>query len=120
MTGRVDAAAQTRTQIRGDSGLKGPARDWARLCQMLCRGGELDGVRVLSRASVMEMASSSVGGRLLEPPFGFQGGVATPRYQAPPTEPAFRVAEADEFKLRPFNCTSRGCQPGMRVRVAAT
>ena len=89
--------------VRGDSGLKGTARDWARLNRMLLNLGELDGVRVLSVASVLEMASTSVSGQLLEPPFGFQRGVVDARYKAPPREPAFRVCAADQFKIRPFN-----------------
>jgi CubicO group peptidase (beta-lactamase class C family) len=92
-----------RTRLRGDSGLKGTAADWARLNLCLLNGGTLDGVRVLSDASVAEMASSSVGGRLLEPPFGFQGGVSDAQYTSPPTAPAFRVSEADQFHCRPFN-----------------
>ena len=91
------------THARGDSGLKGTANDWARLNLMLLNHGALDGKRILSKESVLELSTSSVNGRLLEPPFAFQRGVTDPRYTQPPTSPAFRVAEEDQFELRPFN-----------------
>ena len=90
-------------QARGDAGLKGTARDWSRLALMLLRNGELDGVRVLSAASVAEMTTSSVGGALIEPPFGFQGGVDDSAYEGPPVAPAFRAPEEDQHVCRGFN-----------------
>ncbi|KQP22571.1 serine hydrolase [Pseudorhodoferax sp. Leaf267] len=39
----------------GGGGLVSTAHDYARLCQMLLNGGELDGVRILSRESVEQM-----------------------------------------------------------------
>jgi len=42
----------------GGSGLVSTAGDYARFCQMLLNGGELDGVRLLSRKSVALMTSN--------------------------------------------------------------
>ncbi|MBL8266322.1 serine hydrolase domain-containing protein [Steroidobacter sp.] len=42
----------------GGGGLLSTAEDYARFCQMLLNGGELDGVRVLSRKSVELMTSN--------------------------------------------------------------
>lgn len=102
------------THVRGDSGLKGSAHDWGRLNRMLLNDGMLDGAHVLSAASVREMATSSVGGKLIEPPFGFQRGVHDPAYLAPAPVPAFRVCEADQCSLRPFNYF-----PGQTVGLGA-
>lgn len=44
----------------GGGGLTGTARDYGRFVRMILRGGELDGTRVLSAASVAEMAREQV------------------------------------------------------------
>lgn len=44
----------------GGGGLTGTARDYGRFVRMILRGGELDGARVLSAASVAEMAREQV------------------------------------------------------------
>jgi len=44
----------------GGGGLVSTAADYGRLCQMLLNGGELDGVRVLSPASVGQMVSDQL------------------------------------------------------------
>jgi CubicO group peptidase (beta-lactamase class C family) len=55
----------------GGSGLVSTAEDYARFCQMLLNGGELDGVRLLSRKSIELMTSNH-----LPPEVGY--GVFTP------------------------------------------
>lgn len=45
----------------GGGGMVGTAADYLRFSQMLVNGGELDGVRVLSEASVREMTSDHLG-----------------------------------------------------------
>lgn len=55
----------------GGGGLLSTAEDYARFCQMLLNGGELDGVRILSRKSVELMTSNH-----LPPGVGF--GTFTP------------------------------------------
>lgn len=44
----------------GGAGLHGSARSWLRLLRALLRGGELDGARILSRASVDAMFSDQL------------------------------------------------------------
>jgi methyl acetate hydrolase len=44
----------------GGGGLTSTAQDYARFTRMILRGGELDGVRILSEASVAEMAHNQV------------------------------------------------------------
>lgn len=50
-----DHVAAKMEGIAGHAGLFAPADDLARYCQMLLNGGKLDGVRLLSRASVARM-----------------------------------------------------------------
>jgi CubicO group peptidase (beta-lactamase class C family) len=45
----------------GGAGSAGTAADYARFCQMLLSGGQLDGVRLLGRATVAQMTSDHVG-----------------------------------------------------------
>jgi CubicO group peptidase (beta-lactamase class C family) len=45
----------------GGAGAAGPAGDYARFAQMLLAGGQLDGVRVLGRATVSHMTSDHLG-----------------------------------------------------------
>ena len=58
----------------GGAGLVSTARDYARLLQMLLNGGELDGVRVLSPASVALMTSNQSGTLYTQPGLGFGFG----------------------------------------------
>jgi CubicO group peptidase (beta-lactamase class C family) len=44
--------------LSGGGGLVSPASDYMRFCQMLLNGGELDGVRLLSRKSVELMTAN--------------------------------------------------------------
>lgn len=48
--------------VRGDVGLKGTVADLIRLNQMLLNDGELDGVRILSKASVDAMCTNTLPG----------------------------------------------------------
>jgi CubicO group peptidase (beta-lactamase class C family) len=50
--------AQPPKWFSGGGGLLSTAEDYARFCQMLLNGGELDGVRLLSRKSVELMTSN--------------------------------------------------------------
>jgi len=45
----------------GGGGLSSTAHDYARFTRMILRGGELDGQRILSEASVAEMARNQIG-----------------------------------------------------------
>ncbi|MCE5251489.1 beta-lactamase family protein [bacterium] len=51
-----------RKYFSGGGGLHSTVSDYARFAQMLLNGGELDGVRLLSRKSVELMTSDSTGG----------------------------------------------------------
>lgn len=62
----------------GGGGVLATAGDYARFAQMLLNGGELDGVRILSRKSVEIMTSSQTGDIVLSipgPGFGFGLGL---------------------------------------------
>ena len=65
-----------RRNFSGGAGLVSTARDYARLLQMLLNGGELDGVRVLSPASVRVMTSDQIGALYSQPGMGFGFGFA--------------------------------------------
>lgn len=58
-TGKRPALPDVRTKAwqSGGGGLLSTAQDYARLCQMLLNGGELDGVRIVSRKSIDLMTS---------------------------------------------------------------
>ena len=62
------------TFLSGGGGLVGTAADYLRFCRMLLGGGELDGVRVLSRKTVELMTTNHLpgGGQLRE--FALPGG----------------------------------------------
>jgi CubicO group peptidase (beta-lactamase class C family) len=49
------------TMQSGGGGLVGPLDDYARFCQMLLNGGELDGVRILGRPTVELMRTNHLG-----------------------------------------------------------
>jgi CubicO group peptidase (beta-lactamase class C family) len=64
------------TLFSGGGGLVSTAMDYARFCQMLVGGGELDGVRILSRKTVELMSADHLGdlpraGGLLQRGYGF-------------------------------------------------
>jgi CubicO group peptidase (beta-lactamase class C family) len=54
----------------GGGGMVSTAEDYFRFAQMLCNGGELDGVRILAPATVQLMASNHVPPSLLTGEFG--------------------------------------------------
>lgn len=60
-----------RRCFSGGAGLLSTANDYARFLEMLRNGGELDGVRVLSRKSVELMTTNHVGTLYQEGRFGF-------------------------------------------------
>ncbi|MEW6211027.1 MAG: serine hydrolase domain-containing protein [Acidobacteriota bacterium] len=71
-----DSFKQPATLLLGGAGLVSTAIDYARFCQMLLGGGELDGVRILSRKTVDLMRSDHIGdmpraGNLLPRGMGF-------------------------------------------------
>jgi CubicO group peptidase (beta-lactamase class C family) len=55
------AAAPGIEYFSGAGGLTGTAEDYFQFCQMLLNGGQLNGVRLLSRKSVEMMADNAVG-----------------------------------------------------------
>jgi CubicO group peptidase (beta-lactamase class C family) len=62
-----------RTYFSGGAGLNSTAEDYYRFCQMMLNGGELNGVRILSRKSVELMSQNHVQGKtdLLDYGLGF-------------------------------------------------
>jgi CubicO group peptidase (beta-lactamase class C family) len=60
------------TLFSGGGGLVSTAADYLRFCQMLLNGGELDGVRILSPATVRRMTTNA-----LPPGIRFAGGAGT-------------------------------------------
>jgi CubicO group peptidase (beta-lactamase class C family) len=65
----------------GGSGLFSTVQDYSRFAQMLCNGGELDGVRILGRKTVGQMTVDHLGGKPVEnrtftEGYGFGLGVA--------------------------------------------
>ncbi|MFC1606775.1 serine hydrolase domain-containing protein [Candidatus Latescibacterota bacterium] len=59
VTGYLDGPG---TYFSGGGGLCSTVSDYARFCQMLLNGGELDGIRLLSRATVDLIRTDSTGG----------------------------------------------------------
>ena len=57
-----EAAKRPPTALMGGGGLTSTAHDYHRFTQMLVRGGELDGVRILSPRTVRRMASNHLPG----------------------------------------------------------
>jgi CubicO group peptidase (beta-lactamase class C family) len=55
------ASPDLQTFFSGGQGLYSTASDYARFCQMMLNGGELDGVRLLSRKTVELMTTNSIG-----------------------------------------------------------
>lgn len=69
--GQGDYVSGPRVSFSGGAGLLSTASDYARFLQMLLNGGELDGVRLLSPASVREMTTNQVGELFRDGRFGF-------------------------------------------------
>jgi CubicO group peptidase (beta-lactamase class C family) len=59
--GKNDYVNGPRVSYSGGAGLLSTAEDYARFLQMLCNGGELEGVRILSPKSVQLMTVNHVG-----------------------------------------------------------
>ncbi len=74
-----DAAAKPRMES-GGAGALSTAADYCRFAQMLLCGGELDGVRVLSRSSVMLMTSDHLGTRIATPVTPGEAAMQSPGY----------------------------------------
>ena len=73
-----------RSYFSGGGGLCSTISDYARFCQMMLNGGELDGVRLLSRKTVELMTTNSIGdlyidNRFLGDKFGLGFGIRTER-----------------------------------------
>jgi CubicO group peptidase (beta-lactamase class C family) len=72
-----------RKSFAGGAGLLSTARDYARFLEMIRRGGELDGVRILSPRTVALMRTNQVGDLYRTPGLGFGLGFeTTERYGA--------------------------------------
>jgi CubicO group peptidase (beta-lactamase class C family) len=70
-----------RTYFSGGGGLTSTAEDYYRFCQMMLNGGELNGVRLLSRKSVELITQNHVQGKLDDMGYGLGFGVASePRH----------------------------------------
>jgi len=59
--------------LSGGGGLVSPASDYMRFCQMLLNGGELDGVRLLSRKSVELMTANHLSEELIRSSLNIDG-----------------------------------------------
>ena len=59
--------------LSGGGGMVSTAPDYLRLTQMLLNGGELDGVRILSRKTVELMTSDQLGSAIVRGPLYFPG-----------------------------------------------
>lgn len=68
-----------RTSFSGGAGLVSTAADYVRFLQMLLNGGQLDGVRLLSPASVALMTADHLGERYPNPGVGFGLGFSVVR-----------------------------------------
>jgi len=73
--GQGDYLAGPRQNFSGGAGLVSTAGDYARFLQMLLNGGELDGARILSPATVSLMTRDQVGARYPYPGLGFGLGL---------------------------------------------
>lgn len=70
-TGQGEYVEGPRVAFSGGAGLVSTARDYARFLQMLLRGGELDGARILRPETVAEMTRNQVGDLYVAPGYGF-------------------------------------------------
>lgn len=71
-----DFPARRMTYFAGGSGMSGTTADYARFLQLFMNGGELDGVRLLSRKTVELMLSNQI--PRLSPAFGLGFALETP------------------------------------------
>jgi CubicO group peptidase (beta-lactamase class C family) len=70
-----------RTYFSGGGGLCSTAEDYYRFCQMMLNGGELNGIRLVSRKSVELMSQNHVQGKLDQMGYGLGLGVTSePRF----------------------------------------
>jgi CubicO group peptidase (beta-lactamase class C family) len=91
---RVADVRNAPSFLSGGSGLVSTAADYARFAQMLLNGGELDGVRILSRKTVEFMTSDQLGPGIARnalyfpgPGYGFGLGVAVRTSEGGPAAP---------------------------------
>ncbi len=69
-----------KTYFSGGGGLVSTAADYYRFCQMMLNGGELDGVRILSRKSVELMSQNHAQGKLDDFGYGLGfGDISEPK-----------------------------------------
>ena len=73
---RPDFPARRATYFSGGAGLAGTTADYARFLQLFLNGGELDGVRLLSRKTVELMLTNQI--PRLQPAFGLGFALETP------------------------------------------
>jgi CubicO group peptidase (beta-lactamase class C family) len=73
--GQGDLVTGPRRCASGGAGLVATIDDYARLLEMLRRGGELDGRRILSSATVRLLASDAIGALYTDPGLRFGLGV---------------------------------------------
>ena len=71
-----DYPARRVTYFAGGAGLSGTTADYARFLQLFLNGGELDGVRLLSRKTVEMMLTNQI--PRLQPAFGLGFAIETP------------------------------------------
>ena len=71
MVGQGAYLTGPRKSFSGGAGLLSTAADYARFLQMLLNGGELDGARILSPASVRLMTVDHLGSLTFRPCHGF-------------------------------------------------
>jgi CubicO group peptidase (beta-lactamase class C family) len=71
-----DYPARKVTYFAGGAGLAGTTADYARFLQLFLNGGELDGVRLLSRKTVELMLTNQI--PKLQPAFGLGFALETP------------------------------------------
>lgn len=72
----ADFPARRVTYFSGGGGLSGTTADYARFLQLFLNGGELDGVRLLSRKTVEMMLTNQIA--RLQPAFGLGFALETP------------------------------------------
>lgn len=71
MVGQGAYVSGPKKSFSGGAGLLSTANDYARFLQMMLNGGELDGTRILSRASVHLMTVDHLNGIAFRPGHGF-------------------------------------------------
>lgn len=86
---RPDYPARTVTYFAGGAGLAGTTADYARFLQLFLNGGELDGVRLLSRKTVELMLTNQI--PRLQPAYGLGFALETSEndYRTPLTSGSF-------------------------------